>query len=146
MKPIIATFAVLALAGAPLLAAQQAPPTPPAQSPAKPEAKPDSKAAPTVTGKWNMSVDTDQGAMASTLDMKIDGKKVTGTIVSQMGETTLASEFAEGKLTFWITMQGGGGEMSLTFSGAFKEDGTLAGTLDFGQGALNWRAERVKDK
>lgn len=43
-------------------------------------------------------------------------------------------------------MQGGGGEMSLTFSGAFKEDGTLAGTLDFGQGALNWRAERVKDK
>lgn len=85
MRPIIATLAVFSLAGALAQATQQATPPPP-QTQTKPEAKPETKAPASPAGKWNMAVDTDQGTMASTLDMKVEGKKVTGTIVSQMGK------------------------------------------------------------
>ena len=45
---------------------------------------------------------------------------------------------------FWLSMSGGGGDFSITFQGAMKEDGSLAGTFDFGQGAMAWKATRAK--
>ena len=121
-----------------IVAAQQQ--TPPAQE-SKPEAK---KEAPSVAGKWNVSVDTPSGSRASTLDLKVDGKKVTGTMASEMGETPVAGEYADGKLTFSITIDAGGQQLTLAFVGAFKADGTIAGTIDFGQGEMAWTAARAK--
>ena len=51
----------------------------------------------------------------------------------------------DGKLSTVITIQGNGGSMNLTFTGAIKEDGTLAGTFDFGQGPMKWTATRAKN-
>lgn len=110
----------------------------------KPEPKTAPAAAPSVAGKWNMSIEGPQGTMASYLDLKVEDKKVTGSIASDMGEQVLEGEWAEGKLTFWITMSGGGGDFSITFTGAMKPDGTMAGTFDFGQGPMNWTAVRAK--
>ncbi len=82
--------------------------------------------------------------MSLPLELKLDGKKVTGTIVGPQGESTgLEGEFADGKLTFSISPDG---NMQIAFAGAFKEDGSLAGTIDFGQGPFPWTATRVKDK
>lgn len=119
-------------------------------SQAKPEPKPEAKAdaAPTVAGKWNMNVESPNGSMQSGLEIAIDpkdAKKVTGMLNSQMGEAPLEGEIAaDGKLTFWITMNAGGNNMSITFVGTFQKDGSLAGTLDFGQGEIPWTATRVK--
>ena len=141
MKKLISTLATLAFAAV-TVAAQGGGQSAPPQS--KPEQKGEAKAAPTPAGKWNVSVQTQQGEMASTLDLKLDGKKVTGTMASQMGESQVAGEFAEGKLKFSVTVQSNSGGIEVVFNAAFKEDGSLAGTLDYGQGPANWTATRFK--
>lgn len=116
----------------------------------KPEQqKPDPAKTPaaTVVGKWNVSVAGPSGNVDSALELKADpkdAKKLTGTIVSQMGEAPLTGEYVDGKLTFGFTMDAGGQQLNVTFSGALQKDGTLAGTLSFGQGDLNWTAARAK--
>ena len=119
------------------IAAQQA--APPAQ--AKPEEK---KEAPSIAGKWNVSVETPGGNRDSALDLKIDGKKVTGTLASEMGETPVAGEYVDGKLTFAITIDAGGQQIELVFVGAPKADGSLAGTIDFQGTPMSWIAVRAK--
>ena len=141
MKKLVSTLATLAFAVA-TVAAQGGGQSAPPQS--KPEQKGEAKSAPSPAGKWDVSVQSQQGQMASTLDMKLDGKKVTGTMASQMGESPVAGEFADGKLRFSITVQTNNGGIEVVFNGAFKEDGSLAGTLDYGQGPTNWTATRVK--
>ena len=74
-----------------MIAAQQA------EAP-KQEAKPDAKAATGVAGKWTMSIETPNGTMNPGLDLKVDGKKVTGTLTSPQGEVAVAGEFADSKL------------------------------------------------
>jgi hypothetical protein len=139
----LALFVVPAAAAAQSAAGQQTPPTPPA--PAAPAKPADAKAPESIAGKWDMSAETPQGTTPVTLVIKLDGKKVTGTMASQQGETPLEGEFAEGKLTWSIVFQGGGGSMNISFNGALKEDGTLAGTFDFGQGEMKWSATRSKN-
>ena len=119
---------------------QQTPP--PAAAAEKPA---DAKAPASIAGKWDMSAETPQGTMPVTLVIKIDAKKVTGTMASAQGETPMEGEFADGKLTWAIVFQGSGGSMNITFNGALKDDGTLAGTFDFGQGEMKWTATRAKN-
>ncbi|NQU54898.1 MAG: hypothetical protein HQ522_20445 [Bacteroidetes bacterium] len=47
-----------------------------------------------IDGKWAASVDTDNGTFEFTLTYKVDGEKLSGTMVSEMGEL----EFADGKV------------------------------------------------
>ena len=147
MKKLLSTLTLLVLTAAVAAAQPSTPPSKPeqkAEEKQKPEEKKDTKAAPSPAGKWNVNVETQQGAMPSTLELKLDGKKITGTIASQMGESALEGEFADGKLKFWFTLQANGNNVPITFNGAFKDDGSLAGTLEYGQGPISWTATRVK--
>ena len=67
------------------------------------------------------------------------------TMSGPQGEIPMEGEFADGKLTMSISFQGNGGSMNITFNGALKDDGTLAGTFDFGQGEMKWSATRAKN-
>ena len=82
--------------------------------------------------------------MTPAMDLKVDGKKVTGTLSSPQGEVAVAGEFADSKLTFSINVQGNGGEMKIDFAGTLKADGTIAGTMAFPQGEIPWTATRPK--
>ena len=115
---------------------------PPSQ--AKPEAKPEATASP-FAGKWNVSIQGPNGAVDSTLDLKVDGKKIAGTIQSQMGEAKLEGEIADEKMTFWFSMDANGQTLNITFVGTSQKDGSLAGTLSFGQGEMNWTATKAKN-
>jgi hypothetical protein len=117
--------------------AQQTPP--PAQ-----EKPADPKAPATIAGKWDMSAETPQGATPVTLVIKLDGKKVTGTMTGPQGEIPHEGEYVDGKLTTSITFQGSSGAVNITFTGSMKADGTMAGTFDFGQGEMKWTATRSK--
>jgi hypothetical protein len=133
--------AALAIAASPAVAAAQAKPTE-----QKPAPTP-SKDAPAVVGKWNVIVNSPNGNVESTLDLKADpkdAKKITGTIASQMGEAALTGEYVDGKLTFAFSMDAGGQQLNVTFTGALQKDGSLAGTLSFGQGEMNWTGTRAK--
>jgi hypothetical protein len=103
-------------------------------------------AAPTVAGKWTMSVQSDQGAISASLVVNLDGSKVTGTFTSDhTGEAPLEGKFADGTLTFAVTLHGDSGAgMEIDFNGKLKDDGTLGGTLSGPMGEMAWTASRVK--
>ena len=131
---ITSAFALtLALATAPLAASM------PAQD-APAQAVDTSK----VDGKWTLDIHTDQGAMSASLDLKSDGKKITGTITSPQGDAPLVGEYADGKIAFGISIETPEGAMSVGFAGAMKDDGTMAGTLSGPFGEAPWTAARVK--
>jgi hypothetical protein len=98
-----------------------------------------------VAGKWTVVTSTDQGTMTSILDIKLTEQKVSGSIASDMGTAPIEGEWADGKLGFALTMETSNGPMQLWFAATMKEDGSLAGTIDFGQGTLPWTATRVKN-
>jgi len=101
--------------------------------------------APTVAGSWNMSLDAGQGPMDIAVTMKLDGKKVTGMLSSQMGDVALAGETGDGgKVTFSISFDGGGGAMELVFNGMMKDADNMTGTMSGPMGEIPWVAKRVK--
>jgi hypothetical protein len=108
--------------------------------------KKEQKAAPSIDGKWTITTVTQNGPIVSTMVLKVEGKKLTGTIASpERGEAAIAGEYADGKIAFSISMQTSNGAIDIAFSGAVKENGTMAGTLDIGAGnTLEWTAERAK--
>jgi hypothetical protein len=133
-----------ATGAAPQSGQQTPPPAPAAAKPADAKTA-DAKTTASVAGKWDMSAETPQGTTPVTLVIKLDGKKVTGTMAGPQGEIPMEGEFADGKLTWSISFQGNGGSMNITFNGTLKDDGTLAGTFDFGQGEMKWSATRAKN-
>jgi hypothetical protein len=96
-------------------------------------------AAPTVAGKWSLTSDASSEG-PSTLELKLDGTKVTGTIAGPSGTYTVAGTYIEGKLVFAMDYQG---QLTVSFTGKLLEDGSLAGTMDYGQGPVNWKAVRA---
>lgn len=146
-RTVITLAALMALAvAAPAFARQAAPPT--AKPEAKPEAKAeaaDPKAAASYAGKWNMDVQSPQGAMQIALDLKIDAaNKVTGTLAGPQGPTALAGEFKDGTLGFSISFDAGGQAIEIYFESTLKDD-KLTGTMYLGEmGNFPWTAVRVK--
>jgi hypothetical protein len=129
---LIATAALVLAIGLPALAQTQEKPAP-------------APAATGVAGKWTMSIQTPQGATDAALEIKLDKEKVTGTLNGPQGPVAIEGEYTGGKLGFLITVDGGGGSFSIYFTGALKEDGTLAGSADLGEmGQMAWSAKRAK--
>lgn len=144
MKRTLVTLAALmALSvAAPAFARQAAPPA------AKPEAKTeaaDPKTAASYAGKWNMDVQSPQGAMQIALDLKIDAaNKVTGTLAGPQGPTALAGEFKDGTLGFSINFDAGGQMIEIYFESTLKDD-KLTGMMHLGEmGSFPWTAVRAK--
>jgi len=98
-----------------------------------------------IDGKWNMSLDGPQGPMSILMTLKLDGTKVTGTLNSQMGDTPLEGQYAEGVLNFGISFDGGGGSMQIAFAGKLTDENTMAGSLSGPMGDIPWSAVRVKE-
>lgn len=144
-RRLIATALLLAAFVAAPLAQQQA--APPAQAaPAAEAAKVDAKAASSYAGKWNMDVQSPQGAMQIGLEVAIDkANVVTGTLNGPQGPTPLKGEFKDGTLGFTISFDAGGQMIDIYFEGAIKEDGKLSGMMHLGDmGSFPWSAARVK--
>lgn len=111
--------------------------------PAVPETQ-QQKAAPSVAGKWIMTVDTGaHGVRELALALKQAGKEVTGTFASPHGDMPVKGEFVEGKLTLATTEQAHG---SISFNAKLKDDETLTGYISTPDGDLTWTAKRVKDE
>lgn len=97
-----------------------------------------------IDGKWTMNVQTPQGAMDVAMDIKSEGKKISGTITGPQGDAPFEGEYADGKIAFGISIESPEGAMAIGFAGAMKDDGTLAGTLTGPFGEAPWTAARVK--
>lgn len=128
---LVTVFAAV-VATAPLLA--QTP-----QAPAAPAKAADT--APTLAGKWTISLDTPQGAIDVSTTLKLDGKKIGGTLTGPTGQDTeVTGELADGKITFSISPEGN----TFTFVGTQKDADHMTGSLTSPMGEIPWTATRVK--
>lgn len=147
-QSLTAAIAVVVLAGAATLSAQ-APPAaakPAPQTAAPQTAAPTAKAPASPAGKWNMNLESPQGAMAAALEVKVDAtNKVTGTLEGPQGPTAIAGEVKDGVLGFTISIDGGGTAMEIYFEGKINADGKMTGTVSLGDmGNFPFTAVRVK--
>lgn len=104
-----------------------------------------------MEGKWTLSIHAPDHEFGVGLELKQDGKKVTGTLMMPNGDIALTGEFTDGALVLNGTMEGGpgggpGGPFKM--SGKLKDDGTLAGdaAVSVHGGRMNWTAERMKKR
>lgn len=140
MKKTVLTFCAALVASA-ALSAQTPPPQAPPAAP-KPAAAAPAPAAGAMSpaGNWNVSLDAGQGPMDIAVTFKLDGKKITGMLSSQMGDVALEGEYADGKVTFTIDFNG----TPLTWVGTMKDADNVAGTLNGPMGEIPWVGKRVK--
>lgn len=100
-------------------------------------------------GKWNLSFQT-QPSVIYVLEIKVEGKTVTGTLSGPQGSRPLKGEFGDGKLTFAVPFESASGPGQANYSADLKRDGTLAGSVVAPEGGIdhvvNWTAVRPKDK
>jgi len=127
MKKLAALVAAVALTALPVLA----------QEAAK-EKKVD------VTGTWELTVESPQGAMTITANYKQEGESLTGSHVSEMGESPLKGTVKGVDITYTLTIDAGGQQFTITHTGKVDGD-TIKGTADLGaMGSMNWTAKRKK--
>lgn len=103
------------------------------------------KSAPSVTGRWSMSVKgSPHGDVTMGLELTQEGKKVSGTFATPHGDDLqVAGEFVDGTLTLATTS---GGESKISMTAKLTEDGTLDGYLSSQMGDMTWTARRVTRK
>jgi hypothetical protein len=105
-----------------------------------------------VTGTWNIALQGPDHVIPVGMELKQDGKTVTGTILlptsrTDRTEVALTGQLVDGalKLTGAADAKAHVGE--LTIEATLDEDGTLAGTISMGEhGTMKWIAERLKAK
>ncbi len=97
----------------------------------------------TVTGTWEISVESPQGPMTITATYKQDGEKLTGTHVSSMGEAPLEGTVKDGEVVYVLTIQGPDGPLALKHTGKVEGD-TITGTVELFGDTIPWTAKRKK--
>jgi hypothetical protein len=132
MKSVIAMLlACVCLAAVPVYA-QEAP---------KPEVKAEKV---DVTGIWDMTVESPQGALDVVATLKQEGEKLTGTQASQMGEVALEGSVVGNEIKYTINIDAGGQQMTIVYAGKVEGD-TMTGVFDFaGMGTASWSAKKRK--
>lgn len=95
--------------------------------------------APDLTGKWRMALDMEMGRATPLLELTQNEGKLSGTYTGRYGSSPVSGEVDGRSVKFAVAME----TTSLHFRGELKDDGTLAGTADFGEmGTARWTAAR----
>ena len=92
-----------------------------------------------ITGEWAATADAQGMTIPFTLNLKLEGDKVTGTSASDQGTTSLSKgAWSNNKLTFTLDTPNG----VIGFTAMLKE-GKLVGEFDFaGQMTGKWEAKK----
>jgi len=107
------------------------------------------KADPTGTWKWSL---TNQNAQVreSTLTLKLEGDKLTGSISGRGGDTAITGATLKGdEISFQVTRESGGNTVTNKYSGKLSGD-TIKGKMEFNRGgeaqSRDWEAKREAAK
>ena len=127
MKRLVLLIVGMALAVAPVLA----------QDAAKPKAV-------DITGSWDLTVESPQGTMVITANFKQEGETLTGTHVSEMGESPLKGTVKGVDVEYTLTIDMGGQQMSIVHKAKVDGD-TMTGSADIeGMGSIAFTAKRKR--
>jgi hypothetical protein len=96
-------------------------------------------------GSWKWSTERNGQKRETTLKLKLEGDKLTGTISGREGQETAIEEasFKDGEIKFQVTRERNGQKFVSKYSGKISGD-TITGTSSFGERSNEWKAERVK--
>src|SRR5215475_6029611 len=98
---------------------------------------------PNVTGDWDVTINSPQGARSVKASFKQDGEKLTGVLKGQRGETPLEGEVKGKEIKFKYTIKFQDQDMVITLTGGFDGD-AMKGDADFGGFAQgDWNAKRA---
>jgi hypothetical protein len=115
--------------------------------------KEDKSKSASATGTWKYTVQTQNGdEFTSTIKLKQDHEKVTGTVTGRQGNET---EIKDGKLkdseiSFTVVRKFGDNEVTIKYKGKLSED-AIKGAIEFtgadGQSrSMDWNAKREKEE
>jgi len=95
-----------------------------------------------ITGAWQLTVESPQGTMVITANFKQDGETLTGTHVSEMGESPLKGTVKGVDVEYTLTIDMGGQQMSIVHKAKVDGD-TMKGSADIeGMGTIAFTAKR----
>lgn len=96
----------------------------------------------TITGPWEVTIDSPQGPMSIDANLKQDGEVLTGMIVSPMGNVELKGTFKNNELAFSYSVPLQGQNLDITMTGKLAGD-TIDGLVAIaGLGEVPWKAKR----
>jgi hypothetical protein len=98
---------------------------------------------PNVTGDWDVTLNTPQGAVEVKASLKQDGEKLSGAMKSPRGETPIDGTVKGKEIKFKYTIKFQDQDMVITMSGNLEGD-TVKGDVDFGGLAQgDWSGKRA---
>ena len=97
-----------------------------------------------AVGTWNATFTTQNGQIPAQIKLTKTGAKVTGTISSHLGESTLEAEQKEKAVSMWFTMAGQSGPIAIELSATIDADTLKGSVLAGGSPAGEFVATRAK--
>jgi hypothetical protein len=97
-----------------------------------------------LSGDWDISLNTPIGPAQSKASLKHEGENLSGTIKTQFGEFPISGTLKGADVTLKYTISADGNELTVTLKG--KLDGeTMKGSADFSSaGEGDWTAKKAK--
>jgi hypothetical protein len=85
-----------------------------------------------VSGKWDMTVETEMGAGSPVFVLKQDGDQLSGTYTGQLGEAKVSGTVKGDVVEFSFEVSPGGDAIKVVYKGTFDGSSGMKGTVDFG--------------
>lgn len=85
-----------------------------------------------VSGKWNLSVESDAGSGTPTFVLKQDGDKLSGTYSGQLGDAKVTGTVSGDKVQFWFEASPTGDKITVKYTGTLQGEKKIKGEVDFG--------------
>jgi hypothetical protein len=105
---------------------------------------------PNPTGTWKWSVTVNNQTRETTLKLKLEDDKLTGSVLGRNNQETAIEDatFKDGEVSFKVTRERNGQKMTTKYTGKIDGD-TIKGKSEFdrnGQAqSRDWEAKRAKD-
>ena len=96
-------------------------------------------------GTWKWSVERNGEKFETTLKLKLEGDKLSGTITGRDGKETAIEEpgYKDGEVKFQITRERDGNKITIKYRGKVSGD-TITGKSENGDRSRDWKADRAK--
>jgi hypothetical protein len=95
-----------------------------------------------VSGRWDLTVETPQGKATPSIDLRQNGEELTGTYKGRLGEAPLEGTLRGDDIAFSVTLKFRDQEITVRYTGKVQDD-SMKGTVQFGGSASgSWSARR----
>jgi hypothetical protein len=96
-------------------------------------------------GTWKWSFERNGEKVETTLKLKAEGDRLTGTITGRDGKEAAIEEgsFKDGEVKFQVTRERDGNKIVIKYAGKISGD-TITGKSEAGERSRDWKAERSK--